>query len=140
MLAKCIANEASMLPDHYRILFSPKNCKNITWPIFIGKTYVVCAINYFSGTIGYLVKKEEDAFPEFMPAPFFSIVDGRISKSWKYFPVKTFYPNNLDAIIGYPELCDGGNHYDDLVLGNSRALPIYERALNSITEEMNFEH
>ena len=136
MLVKCIGNDAASLPPHYRSMFAPEGCRERRWRLLKGKIYVACAINMFAGRQCYLVRMEDSYAPEFMPAPLFAIIDGRLSTQWRYWAVKVFYENNLECVIGYPELTDDTPHYDELIDGKPEAVLVFEKRLVEMEKEL----
>lgn len=93
-------------------------------------------MNDFAGRVCYLIRREDRQSPEFVPAPLFAIVDGRISKQWRFWAVDVFFENNLQCVIGYPELTDASEHYDELIDGKHEAVCLFEKRLAEIEEEL----
>src|SRR5207247_7665617 len=106
MLVKCIGNEAALLPPDYRATFAPIGCPHRKWGLITGKTYTACGVSFFAKYVLYLVAKEEDNSPEFIPAPLFAVLEGALSRHWGYWAVGHFYENSLQCVFGYPELTD----------------------------------
>jgi len=136
MLLKCLGNEASYLPDNYRKTYAPEGCSNRKWTIIIGKEYLAGGIIMFSAYVLYLICREDDAQPEFVPAPFFRIADQRLPATWRYWAVDRFYENNLQCVIGYPELTDGTTYYDDLVERKPSAVSVFRARLAEMEQEL----
>lgn len=90
----------------------------------------------FAGRQCYLVRMEDSYAPEFMPAPLFAIIDGRLSTQWRYWAVKVFYENNLECVIGYPELTDDTPHYDELIDGKPEAVLLFDKRLVEMEKEL----
>lgn len=136
MLVRCIDNKATCLPEHYRKVYAPKGCINRKWPIIINKVYIACAIAVYDGHLLYLVKIEDGLCPEFIPAPLFSVVNGRISTGWSYWAVKDFLKGNLESVFGYTELTDDSSHYDNLIDGDLDAIKLFQIREKEIRNEL----
>lgn len=85
MRIKCIANRGVNLPDD---CLDPSGGygKECEFALKIDKEYNVYAITLQLGYVWYYICDEDhyDIYPVWNPSPLFEVVDGRISKYWKY--------------------------------------------------------
>jgi hypothetical protein len=136
MLLQCVSNASERLPGHYQAAFVTRTNPHYEWPLVPGKAYLACAVSFFSGFVLYLVRTERNGSPEFMPAPFFKVVDSRIPQYWGFWAVSEFYENNLQCVLGYPELTDGSGHYDALVDGKPEAVRLFNQRFQEMDDEL----
>lgn len=84
--------------------------------ITIGKDYLVMGIIIFETYQGYLI--DDNQFITVCPCQLFEVLDEKISTNWQFRLInkgETIYPY-VQAIFGYPELCNEVNSYENLIV------------------------
>lgn len=129
MRIKCIANEGKDLPED---CLDPRGGygREAKFALIIGKEYNVYAITLFRGYVWYYICDEDYfSYPIWNPAPLFEVVDGRISRYWKYNFTKgdKRWPGTK-TIFAFEEWAnDPYNYYDRLTNGNETEVAIFKR-------------
>lgn len=136
MLVKCINNVGGSLPEYYRTRCLPKVVQDYKWSLELGKEYLACGVGTFSGCTLYLIRPDGAVYPDFLPAPLFQVVDGRLSQNWRFWATSQFCEQLMECLFGYMELADGSNHLDDLMDGRRSALEIFNRRYWELEREL----
>lgn len=139
MRLRCIDSSATSLPSHYHAKFTAKASPQYRWPLTVGKEYMAAAVGVFRGCAVYLVRTDERMCPEFVPAPLFRLVDGRLSSQWRLWANEQYTEYTLDFVAGYLELADGSSHLDDLLDGKPEAVELFLERLSEMENELQRE-
>ncbi len=143
MKVKCISNNGASLVDwEYTPVRRDKFGRfNSTYHtefggVTVGEEYLVAAMIYFQEYIAYLV--DEDDLVVAYPCQLFTSIDERVSRKWKFRLVdlkEEVYPF-VQAIWGYPELCDDKNTYEDLIVEKTQdsLLTYFKRKTEMLVE------
>lgn len=122
MRVVCKANTGANLPETYQ---ENGYYDEYKFPLLIGKSYIVYAMNLWAGKISYLIMGEIGQFPSWIPSELFEIVDGKLSKWWHYSINPDKSKNTIDAVWGYKALTDQSDHFDKLVDGDKGVLEVF---------------
>jgi hypothetical protein len=95
------------------------------FPLVVGKSYVVYAMNLWAGKIRYLVIGETNQIPIWIPSELFEIIDSKLSRYWYYGINLDDSKNTIESVWGYKELTDHSDHFDKLVDWDKTALEIF---------------
>jgi hypothetical protein len=137
MRLKCIRDDSANFSDKYRAAFVPKSETLVSFPVALNKEYTAAAMGIFMGCTVYLIHTEKGDRPDFLPAPLFGLIDGRISLQWKLWVTNDFDPYKTECVFGYHEIADSAHHLDDLLNGEPDAVQIYLKRLHDIDDELH---
>ncbi len=132
MRVLCIANIGAYLPKSYT---ESGYYEEYKFPVLVGKSYVVYAMNLWAGKIRYLIVGESHQIPSWIPSELFEMVDSKLSRYWHYDVNPDDSKNTIDTVWGYKELTDNSTHFDKLVDWDKAALEIF----NQYKELMDLE-
>jgi hypothetical protein len=95
------------------------------FPVTVGRVYPVYAMTLFLGIAWYYVLDDDGhAWPTWIPATVFEVIDGSLPASWKVgyfrFGAEEQYP-----ILSFPEWADDHAFYERLVDGDPEATRIF---------------
>jgi hypothetical protein len=129
MKVKCIYNNPEEI--------SPTIPNNFNYGLVLGKEYIVLGLMCFkkSNTLYFLV--DEENRPGFFPFQIFEIIENRIPINWH---LKINVNNEFvdySYIMGFDELCNDEEFYNNLLLRNKEALSIYRSRKNEALSNEN---
>lgn len=129
MRLKCISNSSSILPEdcYNPITSSVGPSGNVAFKgIEEKKEYVVYALMFHKCYPWYFIEEYGD-IPGWAPAPLFNVVDGRISRYWKYHCNCGNNQNTTDVVFSFEEWLDNEYYYDYLIDGREKEKEIFKR-------------
>lgn len=130
MRIKCIENKVAKLPEE---IVNNYSISNSTFPVLIGKEYVVYGMTVHLGYVWYYICDESYSYyPTCSPSPLFDVVDGQLSRFWIY-SYKEGERTTLSLRWTFPEWADKPDFYDDLT-DTARVHGIYERVILHIND------
>jgi hypothetical protein len=122
--ARCIRERSEAVPAE---LLSRGYTPSSQIDLVYGQDYRVYAISIWEGLIHYLVLNDETYRPNWEPAMFFDVVDGRLPSTWKYAYWRHLPGSRIDAIWGYEEMASSDpEHYTALIEREPSALRVFE--------------
>lgn len=103
MRVRCLYNTGAFLPQN--MIFKGSRCqKTDSYPITVGKNYIVYAITIFDGYPWYSIFDEQIAeYPQWIPSPLFAVEDNRLSKYWVYCQQKGIHYEFPTSTFAFPE-------------------------------------
>jgi hypothetical protein len=129
MRIKCILNSGRDLPEDCLDPAGGFN-RDTKFALVIGKEYNVYAITLFLGYVWYFICDEDYVYyPIWNPSPLFEVVDGRLSKYWRYNFIKGNLPvAKSRSIFAFEEWAKNPyRYYDNLTNGNESEVAIFKR-------------
>lgn len=102
------------------------------FPVTIGRDYAVFAMTVYLGMAWYYVLDDDGhAWPTWMPAPLFEVVDGSIPPTWTlgYF---NFGREDQYPILSFPEWAGDHTFYERLVDGDESAVRTFSERRREI--------
>lgn len=127
MKIKCIYNKWIDVPDD---IFPLNDLikSDLDFYVDVGSEYTVYGMTVRNDSIWYYIcDRVFTYFPRWKPAPFFEVIDSRLSKYWIYSCKKNENYSQAYPIITFPEWTD--NHpdfYDKLTDGEDREVEIFK--------------
>ena len=135
MRIKCIAKTGAALPADCRDPASGFDENTEFW-LEIGKEYVVYGMTVFLGYVWYFICDEaSDYYPRWNPAPLFEVVDGRLSRYWRYGYAPGPTREQTQVVLAFEEWANDPYFYDRLSDGEEREVDIFARYKRLIDAE-----
>lgn len=137
MRIKCVANKGADLPEE---CLDPSGgfTREHKFALEIGKEYNVYAITLFRGYVWYYICDEDYSYyPVWNPSPLFEVVDGKLSKFWRFNFIKE-HPHYIgsETIFAFEEWAnDPYSYYDKLTDGDEAEVSIFKRYKNLMDVE-----
>ena len=127
MKVKCIANKGSYLPED--CLDPSSGFDNKTeFPLIIEKEYTVYGITLYLGYVWYYLQDEDYTYyPRWNPSPLFDVVDGRISRYWRYGYCSGKIRDEVNVIFAFKKWVNDPYYYDGLTDGEKTEVAIFKR-------------
>lgn len=131
MIVRCTARTGDVLPSMSRD--SSVGIDGSTeFPVTVGRSYLVFAMTIYLGVAWYYIMDDDGhAWPTWVPAPLFEVVDGSLPASWRvgyfHFGREDQYP-----IVSFPEWAEDQQFYERLVDGDATAVRIFSERKREI--------
>jgi len=118
---KCICEKSDKLERrHYAVGYT----KRSRLALEKEQIYHVCGISLWKGLLSYLIL-DDDELPVWYPTELFSVIDSSIPSTWCFAEFSNFPSYDLEAIWGYLELTNSGEHYDELAVHDLAAIDLF---------------
>lgn len=130
MKVECIHTNGSRLPQEYYLIGYTEVSEYDTTT---GSEYTVYAVAVWKHCLMYLICDDFN-LPNWYPAASFKIIQKEIPTIWQF-----MYFNNsedMEMIIGYPEIVKDREHYVALTKREPSALSIFTKAKSKIDAEL----
>lgn len=139
MKIKCIANTGKDLPLECLDPAAGYD-KEHEFALEIDKTYTVYALTIFRGCVWYYICDEDYVYyPIWNPAPLFEVIDGRMSKHWKYNFIQATTQTrfvNSEVIFAFAEWSNNPfEYYDKLTDREEKEVSLFEFYKNLLDVE-----
>ena len=89
--------------------------------LIIGEKYLVTSIIYQDNLISFLI--DHHGYPFFYPSIIFEIEDPEIPEGWIF--NNNPGHNRIEIIMGYKEICNGQEYFEDLINLEQYAIEVY---------------
>lgn len=130
MIAKCIANRASAIPQYLGILFFDLS---VQFALTIGDLYPVLGMELYRDVLQVLVPDNSDKrYPQWLPIELFDVGQSELPGNWHFLA----YPGEgaarqrgFRARWGYRRLVESDGHRDGLEELDPAALAIFSEEL-----------
>lgn len=105
----------------------------------VGKEYLVLGIiqDRSSKCFYYLIDVGNGVDPDWFPEPLFKVVDRRLPKNWFMRIFSKEESDVLHSVMGFDELCNNEDFYENLFEGDEDTLLICYRRRKELEEEFS---
>jgi hypothetical protein len=112
VLLRCSSDRGADLPTEY-LDVSLGLTKDTSFPLTIGREYVVFALTTFVGGIWYYIADDDYSYyPVWSPAPLFAVVDGAISPAWR--AAHHRFGERMTVVLAFDEWAHDPSYYERL--------------------------
>src|SRR4029077_15786404 len=123
MKIKCVSREGKSLPETCRDSQSGFR-QDTVFALKLDKNYQVYGLTLFLGHIWYYICDEHYTYyPRWNPSPLFRVVDGRLSKYWRFRYSRSGEKERV--VIAFHEWVDDEYYYDKLTDGDKKAVDLF---------------